>query len=112
LMSDGEYNSAYCKGVISQDSTTGSGDPADHINCNAPNGSSFSQAGTLCTNMKKTGIEVYTIGFDIVNDQRARDLMTNCATDSSKVYMATDGEQLKQAFLDIALKLSSLYISK
>jgi Flp pilus assembly protein TadG len=112
LMSDGEYNSAYCKGVISQDSTNGSGDAADHINCNAPNGSSFTQAGTLCTNMKKTGIEVFTIGFDIVNDQRARDLMTNCATDPSKVYMATDGEQLKQAFLDIALKLSSLYISK
>jgi Flp pilus assembly protein TadG len=112
LMSDGEYNSAYCKGVISQDSTNGSGDRADHINCNAPNGSSFTQAGTLCTNMKKTGIEVFTIGFEIVNDQRARDLMTNCATDSSKVYMAEDGEQLKQAFRDIALKLSSLYISK
>ncbi len=112
LMTDGEYNSSYCNGVISKDSTSGSGSPADHINCNASNGHSFDQATKLCTNMKKTGITVYTVGFDVVNDQRARALMTECATDSGKVYMAGNGEQLKQAFHDIALKLSSLYLSK
>lgn len=112
LMTDGEYNSSYCKGVISKDSTNGSGDPADHINCNASNGHSFDQAKKVCTNMKKTGITVYTVGFDVVDDQRARELVSDCATDPTKVYMAEDGEQLRSAFRDIALKLSSLYLSR
>lgn len=111
LMSDGEYNSAYCNGVISKDSTAGSGSTADHINCNAPNGHSFVQATGLCTNMKSAGVTVYTVGFDIVGDQRARDLMSQCATSPSHTYIAADGAQLKQAFRDIALKISSLYLA-
>ena len=31
---------------------------------------------------------------------------------STKYYNADDGDELKQAFRDIALKLSSLYLSK
>ncbi len=41
LMTDGEYNSAYCNGVIARDSSAGSGSRADQIACNATNGSSF-----------------------------------------------------------------------
>jgi hypothetical protein len=112
LMTDGEYNSAYCKGVISQDSTTGSGNTADHINCNAPNGSSWSQAKTLCTNMKQKGITIYTIGFQVDSAPQAQDMLTSCATDTTKLYLAADGDQLKQAFHDIAIKLTSLYLSQ
>lgn len=111
LMSDGEYNSSYCNGVISQDSTTGSGNPSDHINCNAPNGHSFNQAQSLCSNIKAAKIEVFTVGFNIVDDQRARDLMTQCATDSDHVYLATTGDALRQAFRDIALKIASLRLT-
>jgi hypothetical protein len=91
--------------------TAGSGNTSDHSNCNAPNGSSYTQSTNLCTNMKKTGITVYTIGFEVVNSQPARDLMTQCATDPTQVYLADNGDQLKQAFRDIALKISSLYLS-
>jgi len=112
LMTDGEYNSAYCKGVISKDSTEGSGYIGDHIDCNAPNGHSFDQSISLCANMKAAGIKVYTVGFDVVDDQRARDLMTQCATAPQHVYMASDGEQLKQAFRDIALKISTLHLAQ
>lgn len=112
LMTDGDFNTAYCKGVISKDSTWGSGSSDDHINCNATNGSSASQALSMCTAMKKAGITLYTVGFDVGDQSVAQDLMNKCATDPSKVYIASSGEELINAFQDIALKLSSLYLSK
>ena len=110
-MTDGEYNSSYCNGVISQDSTTGSGDPYDHINCNAPNGSSFTQAQSLCSKMKEANIEIFTVGFDVVADQRAQDLLARCATDTSHAYLASDAAALQSAFRDIALKVSILRLT-
>lgn len=112
LMTDGDFNTAYCNGVISKDAGSGSGSSSDHINCNATNGDSASQALKLCDAMKKTGIEVYTVGFDVGDQEVAKNLMNKCATDSTKVYLADDGDALRSAFRDIALKLSSLYISK
>ncbi|MBX9589693.1 MAG: hypothetical protein K2X43_10330 [Hyphomonadaceae bacterium] len=111
LMTDGEYNSAYCSGVISQDSTQGSGSASDHINCNAPNGHAFSQALSLCANTKAAGVTVYTVGFNVVDDQRAKDLMTQCATSATHVYLVSGGDALKAAFRDIALKISNLRLT-
>jgi Flp pilus assembly protein TadG len=112
LMTDGDFNTVYCNGVIAKDSGSGSGSDTDKINCNATNGNGFTQAQKLCDNMKKAGLTVYTVGFDVGSQQDAKNMMNKCATDAGKVYIADDGEQLKQAFRDIALKLSSLYISK
>ena len=112
LMTDGEYNSAYCNGVISADSTTGSGDARDHVNCNAPNGHSFNQSTSLCTAMKAAGVIVYTVGFNIVDDQRARDLVNNCATDAKHVYIANGGTALKDAFSAIGREIDNLRLSK
>ena len=52
-MTDGEYNTAYCNGVLSKNSI---GYGNDRINCNATNGDSFEQAKTLCAEMKKKKI--------------------------------------------------------
>ena len=52
IMTDGDFNTPYCTGVISKDAPTGSGAVADHINCNATNGNSFAQAKLLCAAMK------------------------------------------------------------
>ena len=112
LMTDGEYNSPYCNGVISKDATSGSGNTSDHINCNAPNGSSYSQSLQTCTQMKAAGIEVYTIGFLVVDSQPARDLLSQCATDINHYYISTTGDALQAAFRDIALKISSIYLSQ
>ena len=112
IMTDGDFNTPYCTGVISKDALSGSGSDADHINCNATNGDPFAQAKKLCENMDEAGITVYTVGFDVANLAAARDLMNKCATEPTNVYIADDGEELKQAFRDIALKLSSLYLSK
>jgi Flp pilus assembly protein TadG len=88
LMTDGEYNQWYSS---SDDSKT--------------------QAAALCTAMKTAKIEIYTIGFQIDNNA-AKTLLQNCATDTSHYYDASTGEALKQAFRDIALKISSLRLSQ
>jgi len=110
LMTDGEFNTAYCNGVISKDSGIYNIPAADRINCNATNGSSDSQALKLCDKMKKAGIEVYTVGFQA--GYAANQMLNQCATEPGKAYVAENGEQLRDAFRDIALKLSSLYLSR
>ena len=112
LMTDGEYNSSYCNGVISQDLTPGSGSTSNHINCNATNGNSYTQANTLCTAIKQKGVVVYTIAFELVNSQNARDLMTNCATDSSHAYTAASEAELIAVFREIGKNVMTFRLSK
>ena len=110
LMTDGEFNTAYCNGVISGNSASGSGSTSDHIACDATNGTSFQQAESLCTNMKASGILVYTIGFTLAS-QSAWDLMTNCATYASHAYLASTGDELRQVFREIATRIASLRLT-
>ena len=112
LMTDGAFNTTYCKGVISKDSGSGSGSAADHINCNAPNGDAFSQARTLCANMKAKGVIIYTVGFDVAADQDAQDIVRECATDAQHVYLPSTGAALKTAFRAIGEDISRLRISR
>lgn len=104
LMTDGDYNTEYCNGVLDKDNGSGSG-----MNCNANNGPSETQAAALCTAMKAKGIEVYTIGAQVSNN--AKTMLKKCATSDSHFYDATNGAQMKQAFMDIAYKLVPPYIS-
>jgi len=112
LMTDGAFNSPYCKGVIAKDAGSGSGSASDHINCNATNGDPFDQAATLCTNMKAKGVIVYTVGFNVGSDADVKSLMQNCATSAEYVYMPSNGSDLKIAFRAIAQDINSLRISK
>jgi hypothetical protein len=105
LMTDGEYNTQYDSNGIAVNQNASS--------CpQAANGCSTTQARALCTAMKAKGIVVYTIGFQLGGNQTAIDTLNQCATDATKFYNADDGDQLRQAFRDIALKLTSLYLSK
>jgi Flp pilus assembly protein TadG len=112
LMTDGEYNTSYCNGVIAKSSTSGSGSTSDQINCDAPNGHAFDQARALCAKMKEAGVVIYTVGFQVVSDQRAQDLVNQCATDAGHVYLPATGTALKDAFRRIGQDLSNLRISK
>ncbi len=60
LMTDGDYNINYCKGVEAKNS-----DQTPDINCNSENGKSQAQATSLCTAIKNSKIEVYTVGFQV-----------------------------------------------
>lgn len=114
LMTDGAFNTPYCKGVIAADAGSGSGNSSDHINCNATNGSPFTQGRALCDAIKNSAndITVYTVGFDVGTDQTAKDFLTYCATDSKKVFFPATGSELKTSFKAIAQEISSLRIAK
>jgi hypothetical protein len=104
LMTDGEYNQEHDgNGVATGSTAAGS----------SVNGTdSPSQAKSLCKDMKDNGIEVYTVGFDLGNNQTAIDTLSDCASDASHFYNSTTGDALKAAFRDIALKISTLYLSQ
>lgn len=117
LMTDGMFNTAYCNGVISQDSDAISG-TSNMIACNAPDGVSTSQAASLCDAIKNpnNGIELYTVGFDIggnsQDEKDARKLLSDCATDTNHFFQADTADDLKDAFKKIAQNLNKLRLSK
>ena len=100
LMTDGEYNTDYRQGV--QTRTVG-GTP--------DNGSSDAQAREMCEAMKAAGITVYTVGFQLTNST-AVETMSQCASGESYAFLAGDGSELRQAFRDIAFRLSDLRLTK
>ena len=104
LMTDGDYNINYCKGVEALNSSQ-----TPTIKCNSENGISQSQAGTLCTAIKNASIEVYTVGFEV--SSAAKTFLTSCATDASHYYDATTEVALQAAFRDIALKIATLRLT-
>lgn len=119
IMTDGEFNTGYADGVVAQDSGSGSGSNSYKINKNATNvsqhpghGSSYSQALQLCAAMKTAGILIYTVGFNIGGLTEAQDIIEQCATDPSYVYMADGGTELAAAFQAIAVNVSQLRLSK
>lgn len=69
------------------------------------------KALSLCSGMKAKGIKVYTVGFDLGTDTTAKTMLQTCATDSTYFYDAANGDALKAAFRDIALKISTLRLS-
>ena len=104
LMTDGEYNINYCKGVEAQNS-----DQTPDIKCNSENGKSLAQATSLCTAIKNAKIEVYTVGFQV--NSASRTFLTSCATDAAHYYDATSEVALQAAFRDIALKIATLRLT-
>lgn len=74
-------------------------------------------AKKLCENMKATGIEVYSVAFDLeslsASDRAiAEEVMTKCATDLSHFYSTLTVNDLKTAFRDIALKTSPVRLTQ
>lgn len=74
-------------------------------------------AKQICTNMKATGIEVYSVAFDLdslpASDRAiAEEVMKNCATDLSHFYSTLTVNELQAAFRDIALKVSPVRLTQ
>lgn len=88
LMTDGEYNTEY----TSTDSTT--------------------QARKLCDNMKATGMEVFTVGFQVGDVPAAVATLKRCASAPGNFYDVSNGDDLRSAFRDIALKTSTLRLTQ
>jgi Flp pilus assembly protein TadG len=104
LMTDGDYNINYCKGVEAQNS-----DQTPDIKCNSENAKSQPQAASLCSALKTAKIEVFAVGFQV--SAAAKTFLTSCATDASHYYDATTDVALQAAFRDIALKIATLRLT-
>ncbi len=105
LMTDGEFNSATCYGVV-----TGSAGSTWNAQCDGKD--AFAQAEAICTNMKAQGVTVYTVGLAINTALYADDFLINCASNPQYAHLASDEEALKSAFKKIAQSISRLRLSK
>lgn len=104
LMTDGEFNLGFT-GATALGEVYGAA-AADR---------SIPHAKRLCAEMRKAGIEIFTIGFKLPNES-ARDLMRNCATPDTgsmrHFFDASSGPELDQAFRDIVMNIERLVITK
>jgi hypothetical protein len=101
-MTDGEFNTAFA-GVPKN------GDPKNQATLSRNN------AERLCDAMRKDGIEIFSVGFQL-KETSAKGVMKNCSTkDTSSIrhyYEASSGDELNQAFLEIAQNIERLAITK
>jgi Flp pilus assembly protein TadG len=111
LMTDGEFNTTYCNGVMAKNAASGVVNTSEKINCNATNGDGFAQAKAMCAAMRLKGIIIYTVGFNISDSDDVTDMLNTCAT-SGTAYLPSNGTALSAAFKAIGQDISSLRISK
>jgi Flp pilus assembly protein TadG len=112
LMTDGAFNTPYCRGVAAKDAGSGAPNTDSRINCDGTNGDPYAQAAKLCSAMQAKGIIIYTVGFNVGSETQVQNLMRNCATSPEYVYMPNGGAELKVAFRAIAQDINSLRIAK
>lgn len=111
IMTDGEFNTPYCSGVIAQDAGAGSGSATDKIACNATNGDPFEQTRQLCIAMRAQDIVVYTVGFQMDPNGEGASVLNQCAT-SGSAFLPASGADLTEAFKAIGRDITRLRISK
>ncbi|MBB4798228.1 Flp pilus assembly protein TadG [Brevundimonas bullata] len=120
LMTDGNFNTPYCAGVISQDAPDdgSAGTASLQINCGA-NGTPFAQSVNMCDAMKSESVMVYTVGFNLGTDRgkagidTAIEVMEECATSKDKhFFKANSGTDLKDAFKAIGRDITRLRIAR
>lgn len=95
LMTDGEFNTSYI----------------GPTNRGAQITQSYARTAAICTNAKAEGVLIYTVGFRL-NASSAVTALNNCATSVSYVFLASDGDTLRDAFRKIAISLAKLRLAK
>ena len=95
LMTDGEFNTAYT-------GAPGNGPMAAE---------SYAHTRELCRNMKDREVVVFSVAFDL-RQRRAEEALSECASSPEFFYRAENEEELRQAYRDIAIKLTQLRLSK
>ena len=112
LMTDGEYNTAYVDGTISNVTSYTSYGSDWNTNPNAPtNGNVYTQSKNVCAAIKASGVEVYVITFQLVKSLSWRvGLVNDCATDAGHIIDA-DSTSLDDAFSTIANQIQAMRIA-
>ncbi|TRC92757.1 VWA domain-containing protein [Mesorhizobium sp. WSM4303] len=104
LMTDGEFNLSYF------DASS-----VDQVYNNAGKEPTRTAAKTLCGAMRNKGIEIFTIGFDLT-EQNAKATLQDCASpDTGSIkhfYQVASGTELNDAFQTIARNIENLSLTK
>ncbi|MGQ2908049.1 MAG: pilus assembly protein TadG-related protein [Aliihoeflea sp.] len=104
LMTDGEFNLSYFDARQTSEIYNGRGKATTR-----------NEAKILCREMRAQGIEIFTIGFQL-QDQNARETMSACASpDTGRIrhfYDTANGVELDAAFQDIASNIETLTLTK
>jgi Flp pilus assembly protein TadG len=97
LMTDGMFNTSYV--------------PGPGVNSSDPLvlDSAGYQTQRLCDNMRAQGIIVYAVAFQAPPDAEA--VLRSCVTSTSNFYSAVSGGELRDAFRDIAHRLTALRVA-
>jgi len=64
-----------------------------------------------CTEIKSKGIEIYTIAFEVTDDDTI-DMLEECATSNDHAYVATDADKLKKTFKVIASEFKTVRLKR
>ncbi|MEM8876475.1 MAG: pilus assembly protein [Pseudomonadota bacterium] len=72
-------------------------------------GSSFDQGRSLCRNIKREGITIYTVAFRAPGNAEA--FMRDCATSGEHYFNASSGTALRRSFEEIANRIRALRLS-
>ncbi|MBI1393950.1 MAG: VWA domain-containing protein [Alphaproteobacteria bacterium] len=64
-----------------------------------------------CDNIKKEGIMLFTIAFE-VSDTATRDMLRRCAANADSYFDATDADRLADAFASITMYLQEISLTK
>lgn len=91
MMSDGEYNQTI--------QGTNKGSPRSNV-----------QARAICDNMKAKGVVIYTVGFNAPT--AGQQVLDYCASNPSFSFRPTNGQELTEAYKNIARSISDLRISR
>lgn len=103
LMTDGEFNLSYSDASRWQDAYNASGKSATR-----------DSAKQLCAAMRKQGIEIFTIGFQL-DTAAAKQTMKDCASPDGSVkryFETANGAELDAAFQTIARNIERLALTK
>ncbi|MFZ1679999.1 MAG: hypothetical protein WAT70_03175 [Rhizobiaceae bacterium] len=104
IMTDGEFNLSYAD--------AGS---VDDVYVPAGKGQARAEAVKLCNEMRKAGIEVFTIGF-MLEEKNAKATMKACASPDTKAarhyFEAASGKELDRAFREIAANIEKLTLTR
>jgi Flp pilus assembly protein TadG len=110
LMTDGAFNTAFAGVPVSNDKNN---QPQ-----NDQGEKSRSNAESICANMKKDGISVFTIGFALPTSEssQARAVLKDCASDDTSsmkhFYDVSTGPELDAAFKEIIANTERLALTK
>ena len=106
LMTDGEFNTWF-DGPLTVYRTT-----YDWIARTDQAATSTTRALALCSAIKKSGIRVITVGFQISSNSQAKKVMSDCASSSGDYYLAENEAELNARFQAIANQIKSTYLSR